>query len=604
MAKIKQLSPHEAQKIAAGEVVERPANIVKELVENSIDAGATRISIYTEDGGKNLIRIVDNGCGMDFTDAQRCFDRHATSKITCVNELESIDTFGFRGEALASIASVSQIILITKEENALEGTKVIINANTINEISSIACPTGTDITVHHLFTNVPARKKFLKTTQTEWRAIKLLFDAFCFDYPHIHFSLFSDNKQILNCPSITTLKNRALQVWENSIHNHLLELQPYNNSTISISGVISDHHYYRYDRSGIYFFVNKRWVKNQHLSSAFIKGYANVLAVGKYPVATLHITIPHNEVDINIHPRKEEVKFLHPRRVEQAIQEAVKITLEQNLSANLKQNITIKPISTTPYNFTPFDFDAFLTPKTYPQPSASANSPIFIPQQHQNSIQPIVEQNLPLITPHIIESTATKNIDQPHRLIGQYNATYLLIEKEDGLFLVDQHAAHERILYELFSRRFNEVATIQLIFPPIITLSTHDIALITPHLDIFTNNGIIIEQCASDQLIIQSLPVHLQNQSLDDIIKETISWITEHASLDEPSLKKTINNTLQAQMACKAAVKAGDVLTQEKMYQLLHDLEKVDNRFSCPHGRPTGWLLPLHEIEKKFKRRM
>jgi DNA mismatch repair protein MutL len=192
MAKIKQLPPHEAQKIAAGEVVERPANIVKELIENAIDAGATRIALYVEDGGKQLIRIVDNGCGMDITDAQLCFDRHATSKISHVDELETIDTFGFRGEALASIASVSQITLITKEEQSLEGTKVVVDAQKIIEINSIACATGTDISIRNLFFNVPARKKFLKTTQTEWRAIQLLFNAFCFDYPHIHFFLFSD----------------------------------------------------------------------------------------------------------------------------------------------------------------------------------------------------------------------------------------------------------------------------------------------------------------------------------------------------------------------------------------------------------------------------
>ena len=190
MAKIKQLLPHEAQKIAAGEVVERPANIVKELVENSIDAGATRISISVEDGGKQSIRIVDNGCGMDYTDAQICFDRHATSKITRVDELESLNTFGFRGEALASIASVSQITLITKEDHTLEGTKIVIDANVITENSPVACTTGTDITVHNLFANVPVRKKFLKATQTEWYAIQLLFNAFCFDYPHIHFLLF------------------------------------------------------------------------------------------------------------------------------------------------------------------------------------------------------------------------------------------------------------------------------------------------------------------------------------------------------------------------------------------------------------------------------
>lgn len=655
MAKIKQLPPHEAQKIAAGEVVERPANIVKELLENAIDAGATRITVYIEDGGKQLIRIVDNGCGMDAIDAQLCFDRHATSKITHVDELETITTFGFRGEALASIASVSKITLITKEEQALEGTQIVVNAHNIIEINSIACATGTDITIHDLFFNVPARKKFLKTTQTEWRAIQLLFNAFCFDYPHIHFFLFSEGKQVLNCPVSLDLKNRTLQIWESGTANHLLELQT-TEKDISISGIISDHQYYRYDRSGIYFFVNKRWIKNQHLSNAFIKGYANVIPAGRYPVAAIHITIPSHEVDINIHPRKEEVKFLHPRRVEQLLQQAVKTTLEHNLSQHLKRDVTFKSAeqySTRPQEFRPFDFDMFLknsapflTPFPFhsngdpdvhgmgiKQTSAIEDSAPFDTFLQAKTLRASGEENttnknelsinnknviipLALSVPiGNVSKGAEINSAENYRLIGQYNTTYILVEKEDGLFLVDQHAAHERILYELFSQRFEEVATIQLLFPHIITLSPHDISTITPHLDIFTNNGIIIEQCASNQLSIESLPVHLKDQSLDDIIKTTIAWITESFDTspsgtlrmneqNEQELKKMINNKLQAQMACKAAVKAGDILTQEKMEQLLRDLEKTANRFSCPHGRPTGWLLSLHEIEKKFKRRI
>jgi len=244
MPKIKQLSPHEAQKIAAGEVVDRPANIVKELVENSIDAGATRITIYVEDGGKQLIRIVDNGCGMDVADAQICFDRHATSKITRVDELESIDTFGFRGEALASIASVSKITMLTKEEESLEGTHITIEANHIKGMNSAACATGTDISVRDLFFNVPARKKFLKTTATEWRAIQLLFNAFCFDYPHIHFSLFTEGKQVSNCPISQDLKNRALQVFEPVSHKHMLDVAIVDKE-ITITGIISDHQHYR-----------------------------------------------------------------------------------------------------------------------------------------------------------------------------------------------------------------------------------------------------------------------------------------------------------------------------------------------------------------------
>lgn len=658
MAKIKQLSSHEAQKIAAGEVVERPANIVKELIENSVDAGATRISVYIEDGGKQLIRIVDNGSGMDQTDAQVCFDRHATSKITHVNELESINTFGFRGEALASIASVSQITLLTKEEHNLEGTKVVINANKIVEMSSVACATGTDISIHHLFNNVPARKKFLKTTQTEWRAIQLLFNAFCFDYPHIHFVLYADGKQVANCPTAANIKNRLLQIWETPTDNHLLELTAQEHS-FTISGIISDHQYYRYDRSNIYFFVNQRWIKNQHLSNAFVKGYANVLANGRYPAAVIHITVPSHEVDINIHPRKEEVKFLHPRRIEQALQQAVKTTLEKNLSHHLNKEVTFKsPVS---YANNPFNFDTFLKKQDHVffapfDPSAIALATADTPATQalrasgmenldnafaikldktieeniesqinissdkqiqdinsQKFLSSFAEDSLPLALPHLQSLPMGTPIEMEwklgqkgadiYRLIGQYNATYILVEKEEGLFLVDQHAAHERILYELFSQRFNEVATVQLLFPQIITLSSHDIDLIASHLDIFITNGIIVEQCASNQLMVQSLPVHLKNESIIDIIQEIISEMSEHSSSEEQHLKKLLNNKLQAQMACKAAVKAGDILTQEKMEQLLTDLNKTANRFSCPHGRPTGWLLPLHEIEKKFKRK-
>jgi DNA mismatch repair protein MutL len=271
-------------------------------------------------------------------------------------------------------------------------------------------------------------------------------------------------------------------------------------------------------------------------------------------------------------------------------------------------NEQIQNINTQNNSFTPFETDS--PPLAYPISSSSQWGPRL--EQSENWGEKGAKTNSEVITQLNLQTQsnthASLNVSPepttPYRLIGQYNTTYILVEKEDGLFLVDQHAAHERILYELFSQRFEEVATVQLLFPHIITLSSQDIAIITPHLDIFTDNGIIIEQCASNQLKIESLPVHLKDQSLDDIIQTTVAWITESSTLDQQELKKMVNNKLQAQMACKAAVKAGDTLTQEKMEQLLRDLEKTANRFSCPHGRPTGWLLSLHEIEKKFKRRI
>jgi len=636
MAKIKQLSAHEAQKIAAGEVVERPANIVKELVENSIDAGATLIKLYIEDGGKRLIRIIDNGCGMSAEDAEICFNRHATSKISCIDELTSITTFGFRGEALASIAAVSKITLITKCEQDLEGTKLIVAENEIKEKTTIGCATGTEISIADLFYNIPARKKFLKTTQTEWRQIQLLINAFCFDYPHIQFFLFSDGKQVLNCPSAQDLKMRGIQLWESDTHQNLITLEPHSTDKLHIEGIISNHQLYRYDRSSIYLFVNNRWVKNFHLSSALIKGYINVIPAGRYPLAVIKITIDPHEVDINIHPRKEEVKFLHPQRVETALQASVKQALENNLSTQIKREVTFNKSAheymNTPLlnnSFKPFNFDAFFESSHDNQPVRilrqaqdergessykQQEEPIAISPGVNTATIPYSEPNkfsLPFVLSLSKHTDKTNHenatIDQTQEqfyLIGQYKKTYLLIEKEDGLFLVDQHAAHERILYELFSQRFEDIATVQLLFPQIITLSEYDIESIIPHLTIFHENGIIIEQCASDQLIIQSTPVHLNNCSLDDLVHTVTGWIAESQSVNPDDFRKTIHEKLRAQMACKAAVKAGDILTHEQMQKLLDDLAQTNNRFSCPHGRPTGWLLSVHEIEKKFRRRL
>ncbi len=631
MSIIKQLSPHEAQKIAAGEVVERPANIVKELIENALDAQATQITLYVEDGGKKLIRIVDNGCGMSPEDAQLCFKQYATSKISSVNELESINTFGFRGEALASIAAVSKITLTTKLADAREGTKVIIHGGVMQEQTVAACTTGTDITIHNLFFNIPARQKFLKKTTTEWRHVQQLFHAFCFDYPHIHFTLFSEGKKVLNCPSIESKNStaRCAQIWEHNTAQQMLALEATHeiDTTLQIAGVISNHQHYRYDRNNIFLFVNRRWVKNQHLSRALLKGYLNVIPHGRYPAAIIHITVDPTTVDINIHPRKEEIKFLHPRRIEQLIQRAVKQTLEKNLSSQISQNVKFQinrnPTQQATYP-EPQAFKSFEQPIRFLQQAsdfAKASpdrqderieepSTAISPEQdrkikeNEQALQSAISANN--FSPAHPECFSEKNVsrDTDYKLLTQFQKTYLLIEKENGLFLVDQHAAHERILYELFSTRFDKVATVQLIFPQMISLTKLDLQTLEPHLHIFQKNGIGIEPFGTNQLRVQSTPVHLKDQSLDDLVQQVLAWIKEYQSLDQEQFFKTINEKLHAQMACKAAVKAGDVLTTEKMEQLLRDLATTPNRFTCPHGRPTGWLLSIDDIEKKFKRRL
>ena len=314
---IKQLSPQEIQKIAAGEVLERPANAVKELVENALDAQATAISIYVEDAGKQRIRVIDNGCGMTPDDARMCFAHHATSKISTVHDLQQCFTFGFRGEALSSIAAVSKVLLNTRKAAAECGTQIIIEQSEILQQESISCAVGTDIDVTNLFFNVPARKKFLKAKETELRQITLLFQAFCLDYPNVHFRLHSDRVQTFNCPPVTSLQDRTMQLWDQKLAGHMIEIEATDTKTKSeLSGIITSHQYFRYDRSCIFFFINKRWVKSHQLQKALLKGYLNVLPPERYPAAFLFLTVDPAQLDINIHPRKEEVHIAHARSLE------------------------------------------------------------------------------------------------------------------------------------------------------------------------------------------------------------------------------------------------------------------------------------------------
>jgi DNA mismatch repair protein MutL len=621
MPKIKQLSLHEAHKIAAGEVVERPAHIVKELIENSIDAGASVITIHLADGGKQLIRIIDNGCGMDAEDAHLCFAKHATSKIESIDELERINTFGFRGEALASIAAVSNVTLVTKEAEALEGIKVTVAHSAIQASEAVAATTGTDITITHLFDTIPARKKFLKTRETEVRAIVQIIQAFCLDYTAIHFKLFSDGIEILNCPPVEALKHRFAQLW--NISNVLTLAGENKKGTIALSGLIAQPTHYRYDRSALFFMINKRWVKDSKLTNALLKGFKKLLPEGRYPFACLILEIDPLSVDINIHPRKEEVRFLNPRIVEQSISDALTRALEHHTTSHLQSTTEAKssfapfaPHSTRPLlpkDFQPikvsspsnsdtaFDYrrsqsHSFFTPT----PSSFS-----IPEQAPSVIH-LKQQSAAFQTP-ISALAPTIQVEESCEsygtIIGQYHKTYILLAQDEGLYMIDQHAAHERILYEIFADRFKKIESITLLFPHIITLNTHDIALISEQMPLLHDNGIQCELFGPQQLIIHATPIHIKNINIEELIREIIGTVIENKNLSPADLHQKLTEHLHAQMACKAAVKAGDELSMEQMQQIIRDLATSNNRFACPHGRPTGWLMALSEIEKRFKRR-
>ncbi len=585
---IQKLPAHEAQKIAAGEVVERPANIVKELIENSLDADATRITVALEEGGKKFISISDNGNGMLTQDARICFQRHTTSKLASFDDLESIKTFGFRGEALASICSIAQVTLKTKHKSSSEGLQLTLDQGMIKQEQVIALQRGTTVTIENLFYNVPARKKFLKTTTTEWNHNSALFKAFCFSNLNVHFTLSHEGSIIYNCPPVKTVEERIAQLFDTQVSNHTLALSPSAKKNITISGAMTGPHYARYDRGGLFFFVNGRWVKNYKLSTAITKGYLNVLQPGKFPIAVVNITIDPKTVDINIHPKKEEVLFLNPRIVEMALTQSVKTTLEQHLSSQLKKTVTLAEQPATPIftsTYEPPSRSVFPDLSTLPFPTS----------------EPEVAQ--PTQTP--IESVTQQEVESyPYRLIGQFKNTYLLLEHPDGLFIIDQHAAHERVLYEQFIKRFNNQETIALLFPQVVTLTAQDFETLMPHLNVFVDHGIEIETFGEHQITVKSTPVYAKHIDMHELIQEVLSTIRDTDETDKDAFFKTITERLRAQMACKSAVKAGDVLSTEKIEQLLRDLNKTTNRFSCPHGRPTSWLLDTLSVEKKFKRKL
>lgn len=672
MAKIHLLPLHEAQKIAAGEVVERPANVVKELVENALDAGATQITLFVEDGGKKLIRVIDNGCGMSAEDAHLAVVQHATSKITSVNDLEKIATFGFRGEALASIVAVSECTLITKEAASAVGTKLVFEGGVAINEESLACNTGTEIVVKNIFYNVPARQKFLKTRETEWRAIVQFMQAVCLDYYNLSFKIYHDDVLQITCPPAKDLQTRVLQLFGTQLGSGLLSVSEKDNSLgASVYGVISPISYTRYDRNQIFIFVNRRWIKNYKLGSALLKGYANVLPHDKYPAACIFIDVPAHEVDINIHPRKEEVQFLHPRKVELLVQHAVKNALEHQVSKQLGKvdaygktsadyvvgsvpGVNVKSVDHTDFiqvfdaqksfeykfhseynqgisptqsiiedkahvlsegdKLSNLQSEAIFTSEKY---SADGNvsrvshidSSINLVRQahHMQSetalslpaeafsegwVEVSDEKNSSLFE-HTDESV--KNSKLSYTLIGQMRATYILIETEEGMTVIDQHAAHERILYEQFSSRFSEVATVPLLFPTIISLSQEECTRLELHKELFSQHGITLEQFGPSHYSVTALPVHLKNQSISELVKLVLA---------ERGTVSDVHHALRATMACKAAIKAGDILTVDHMHELIDQLVVCPNRLTCPHGRPTSWVMSFSEIEKKFKRRL
>jgi len=605
--KIKILDAHEAIKIAAGEVIERPAHLIKELIENSIDAGATTITLYVQAAGKDLIKIVDDGCGMSPEDAKLCFAHHATSKITTVLDLDSINTYGFRGEALSSIAAVSTVELITKTTEQKVATHIKIEHGNFIFEQIAAHPTGTTFTISNLFANIPARRKFLKSDDTEWNSILAIFQAFCLRYLHINFKLFHNDHMAYHSPATTNLTVRCAQLWNNNLHDQLLTVTTTTEKEITVSGAISTSHYYRFNRGQIFTFVNNRWVKNHELTKGILQGYDGVLPHQKYPAAFVFIDIDPKLIDINIHPKKEEVKFLNPSIVQRIVATAIKETLNsavnQKLTVHHSPQINTQPSDTDQaalHNFHATttklfadDIDAVAQKKEQPQTFAQpAPQPMWTTYKN-------ISPNLPPIKTVAPTSEAPTRLfrEKSYSIIGQLKKTYILIEQEDELILIDQHAAHERIIYERLLLQPSS-PSVTLMFPHIIKLSPSLTAQLPSYQHMLQQHGIIIEPFSDHELILQATPVGMQAGAAEEIVR----MISDKLEQDSANFHTHINEKIICEKACKSACKAGDTLDIQQIQALVKELMTVNNRFSCPHGRPTMWNITFKEIEKHFKR--
>jgi len=550
MNKIIQLDETLVSKIAAGEVVERPASAVKELVENSIDAGAKKISIEVKDGGKRYIRVSDDGCGMNPEDAKLSVERHSTSKIRNIDDLFAIRTLGFRGEALPSIASISKFELITSDGDG-KGTKIKVEGGKLKSQGSAGCPVGTSVTVEELFFNTPARLKFQKGKSTELSNIIDVTSKFILSNPQISFKLNSDGKEILSSIGSGDLLEAIASIYGTDMAKAMIEVRD-----VKIHGYITQPVITKSDRYGESFFVNGRFVRNALLSRALEDAYRTLIPTGKYPIAVISIDIDPADVDVNVHPTKREVKFIRPDVVMRAITSAASKALSE-IGADTG--------------------------------SSSYAGSVYVPtgEWKPEMIQIFGEMTNEI--PMTSEQTGT---------MFQIDLTYIVLAKGEDLMIIDQHAAHERIMYEKIKNKIIS-GTQNLLVPKTLEIEPKEFALISDNLEEISQIGFDLEIFGKNMIMVRGIPAALKIQNLDTAINEILSELSSAFRI------KSIEERREAvwkMMACKSAVKSGDKLSYAEMDGLIRELFATSNPTTCPHGRPTLVKISKADMEKMFGR--
>jgi DNA mismatch repair protein MutL len=581
MAKRIQVLPERiAQKIAAGEVVERPASVVKELMENAIDARSSEIVVELKAGGLQLIHVIDNGEGIDQEDIPLALQRFATSKIRRVEDLYDIHTLGFRGEALPSIASVSHMIIKSRVAQALSGTRIICEGGAIKETSEIGCPVGTEVEVRDLFYNFPVKRKFLKSIRSELRQALSQFLRLGLGHPSISFKLIHDDRVIQELVSSESTAVRIEAVLGGAIYEQLRPIAS-EEEEVQISGFASLPSFSRGTTEGIYLFVNDRFVRDRMVLKAITDAYRHVIPSGKFPTVLLWITLPPSAVDVNVHPTKAEVKFRDPERVFHAVHTVLRAfhePLPQALGSSSREEVIPE-----------------FKEREIPFPSL----PISLQPRGALSRSRMGED-----IPSVREEAPSEWTAEPRHslhLLGQAFNTFLICEVDEGLLFIDQHAAHERLLFEKFKRQIEtqSVPVVKLLIPRLVELSAEESLALESSLGELHSLGFEIDQAGQKVYAIRSVPAVFDQIDPQEVLREVLQ---ETAVLSQRGKGTDILHTLLITLACHSAIRGRASLQQEELEQLVGDLSFLRLSSTCPHGRPIFFLLPREELNRQFKR--
>ena len=625
MAKIIQLSSHIANLIAAGEVVERPASVVKELLENAVDAGATQVTVEIRDGGMTFLRVTDNGCGMSAEDARTAFLRHATSKLRTAEDLAAISTMGFRGEALAAIASVSRIDIMTKVPGTLSGVSLQLTAGQITEETEAGCPDGTTIIVRDLFFNTPARMKFMKSDTVEGSRVSAAVQLQALAHPEVAFHFIRDGKQVLTTSGKGGLEAAAYSVYGRECGKMIPVDSKWEN--FSITGFVSKPTDARPSRNMQTFFVNNRPVKSRLFIAALEEAYRNRIMVGKFPACVLHLTVPANMVDVNVHPAKTEVKFLNEKAVFDCIHYGVLGALNQ--TADRPQMQFSQPTAPAPKPVPPAPVQAAIPAKKdnfyrtmttqefksfsqvmqeAPKPSVfAADNFVKAVQQELPLKQPEYTRPAPTVVPSPAPVPKEEPVQQtipnmpavsPWRIAGELYRSYIIVEQGEEGYLIDKHAAHERILFEKLKANQEVISSQSLLTPIVCQLSADACGELLANSAMLEELGFEAEAFGDNKLILRQIPMDLDPADASDVIESMAADLLSGRRED----KEKVRDEVLHSVACKAAIKAGWTTSDAELQALVKQVMEREDLKYCPHGRPICISISKKQLEKQFKR--